>query len=85
MMLMTVVFQPGAVSATHSHPHEQITFVAKGELTMTVDGVPHVLRQGESILLKGGVPHGASASVETTVLDTFTPPRQDLIDRDRGR
>jgi quercetin dioxygenase-like cupin family protein len=84
-MLMTVVFQPNATAAVHVHPHEQITYVAKGELTMTVDGVRHVLRQGDSILLKGGVPHGASASVETVLLDSFTPPRQDLIERDRGR
>ena len=38
----------------HHHPHEQVTFVAEGELFFFLDGEPHHLRTGDLILTGDG-------------------------------
>ena len=81
-MLVRVDFHAGAVAPVHSHPHEQLTFVAAGSVRLTVDGIERVLRQGESALLPGNVPHGVTTDEPCTLLDTFTPPREDFLASD---
>ena len=81
-MLVRVDFGAGAVAPIHSHPHEQLTYVAAGSVRLTVDGVERVLRAGESMLLPGNVPHGVTTDEEATLLDTFTPPREDFLASD---
>jgi quercetin dioxygenase-like cupin family protein len=78
LMLVEVHFETGGIGAQHSHPHEQATYVLKGRLNFTVEGVTRELVTGESILIPSNAMHGVKALEETLLLDTFSPPREDF-------
>jgi quercetin dioxygenase-like cupin family protein len=79
---MLVEFEPGASTPTHAHPHEQVIHVIRGGLRlMLADGTVE-LSTGESYWLLSNVPHGAEAQTGALLLDTFSPPREDLIAQD---
>ena len=84
MMQMVVTFTAGATLPEHRHPHEQVTHVVHGRLRLILHGgtETHELAAGESFYLASNVPHAAEAPEEATVLDTFNPPREDLLARD---
>jgi quercetin dioxygenase-like cupin family protein len=77
LMVVHVILQEGAVVPAHRHPHEQITYVVEGELSMEVEGRTYVLTAGDSLLFPADVEHGAIALKHTLVVDTFSPPRED--------
>jgi quercetin dioxygenase-like cupin family protein len=78
-MLNLVTLEPGAGVPTHSHPHEQLGHVLKGELELTVDGEPHVLGPGEAFQIPGGVEHSARSERGCLVMDVFQPVREDYL------
>ena len=82
MMQMLVTLDEGSHLPEHQHPHEQITHVLRGRLRLTVAGVPHELVAGHSLCISGGTLHAADSLEDTLVIDTFSPPRQDLLDQD---
>jgi unsaturated pyranuronate lyase len=82
MMQMQVVLEAGSKLPEHQHPQEQLTYVLRGRLHLLIDGVPHEFGVGESVCLPGGIPHAASVQEDTLVLDTFSPPRDDLLAQD---
>jgi quercetin dioxygenase-like cupin family protein len=58
--------------------------VLDGHLRLTVgdDGaVSYDVRAGEVVLLPSNVPHAAEAMADTRVLDVFSPPREDWLNR----
>jgi len=77
LMVVQATLEEGTVVPVHSHPHEQITYIIEGRLSMEVRGQTHVLGPGDSLLFPGDVEHGATAIERTLVLDTFSPPRED--------
>ena len=83
MMQMLVTLDDGSHLPEHQHLQEQITYVLRGRLRLTVAGVPHDLVAGQSLCLPGGTPHAADALEDTLVIDTFSPPREDLLAQDR--
>ena len=83
MMQMVVEFEAGTRLPEHQHPHEQMAHVLTGALRFTVDGETRDVRAGESIYLAPNVPHGAEALERSVVVDTFSPPREDLLAQDR--
>ena len=85
MMQMAVTFESAASLPEHRHPHEQVTHVVSGRLRLVLDAgrEAHELTAGQSFYLAPNVPHAAEALEDTVVLDTFSPPREDLLARDR--
>ena len=83
MMQVYVILDAGARMPEHSHVHEQIAAVVKGKLRLIVKGVPHDIGPGEALILPSNVPHAAQVDVETHVIDTFSPPREDFDFRPR--
>ena len=77
LMVVHVILEEGAVVPAHRHPHEQITYIVEGELSMEVEGRTYVLRAGDSLLFLADVEHGATALQRTLVVDTFSPPREE--------
>lgn len=77
LMLVRHRMDAGWVGVRHQHPHEQMVYVVSGAIQLTMQGVCHDLRAGDSILVPGGVEHEASASQDSEVLDVFTPARED--------
>jgi quercetin dioxygenase-like cupin family protein len=77
-MLNLVELEPDAVVAPHSHPHEQLGLVIEGSMTLRVDGVDHVLHEGDAYTLPGGVEHeGIAGGDGALVLDVFQPVREE--------
>ena len=84
MMQMIVEFATGATLPEHRHIHEQVTHVIRGRLRLILHGgtETHELAAGESFYLDSNVPHAAEAPEEVVVVDTFNPPREDLLAKD---
>jgi mannose-6-phosphate isomerase-like protein (cupin superfamily) len=84
--LMTVVLDidNGPWSAPdpfHSHPHEQTTYVAEGEVLLLSEGEePKRLRAGDVVAIASGLPHAIQLlSVRARLVDSFTPIREDFL------
>ncbi|MDQ3415067.1 MAG: cupin domain-containing protein [Verrucomicrobiota bacterium] len=71
-----------SVLPEHMHPQEQIAHVIKGRMKLIVAGVPHELAAGDAFYLASNVRHGVETLDDTTVIDTFSPPRDDYLARD---
>jgi quercetin dioxygenase-like cupin family protein len=69
----------GWVGTVHSHPHDQIVYVVHGHIRVTCQGNMFDARTGDTFVVRGGVPHGASAIEDSRVVDVFTPCREDYI------
>lgn len=79
IMMVAVKFESGAVGAVHDHPHRQVTYVSDGEFDVTVDGKSAVLKAGDSFFVPSGKKHGVVALTGGTLVDVFTPMREDFI------
>ena len=77
-MLNLVELAPHARVPRHSHPHEQLGVVLRGELTLGTSDGEHVLRPMDAYTLPGDIEHEAVAGPEgALVLDVFQPIRED--------
>ena len=81
LMLMEVAFAAGAAGYVHNHVHEQISYCTAGRFEYSLDGRVHVLAQGDSIYVPSNARHGAKALEAGTLIDVFTPVREDLLHR----
>jgi quercetin dioxygenase-like cupin family protein len=69
---------PGVDVPTHQHANEQLGFVLKGSIVMTVAGEERELQVGETYVIHGDTPHKAvGGSNGASVVDVFSPPRAD--------
>jgi quercetin dioxygenase-like cupin family protein len=81
LMLMEVQFGAGAAGYEHRHVHEQISYCLAGRFEYSVEGRTHILSAGESVYVRSNVRHGAKALEPGTLIDVFTPVREDLLAR----
>ncbi len=72
-----VNLEEGVVVPVHSHPHEQWTFILSGQMEFTLDGEKQLLTQGMGAYIPSNAPHGAVAVTSCTIIDVFTPVRED--------
>lgn len=83
LMMVVIDFTNGPASMPdlpHSHMHEQISYVAKGELNVFIDGEMSFLKEGDSFSVPGDVLHCIQTlSSHVRLIDTFTPVREDFI------
>jgi quercetin dioxygenase-like cupin family protein len=80
VMLSHAFFAPGMVHEAHSHPHEQVTMVLKGELISTMGGETRVLKPMDVALIPGNEMHSSKVGPEgCEVIEIFSPPREALI------
>jgi quercetin dioxygenase-like cupin family protein len=67
-------FAPGAVVGRHTHPGEEIGYVAQGELTVEVDGKPaQTVKTGEVFFIPAGTVHAGknTSKAPTVVISTY--------------
>jgi quercetin dioxygenase-like cupin family protein len=77
-MVAQTTIEAGTRVPDHAHPHEQITYVVKGRLEMCVGVETYVLGSGDSLLIPSEATHCGTAQEETTLIDVFSPPREDF-------
>lgn len=71
----------GAILPLHSHPHEQIGYLVKGQIRLTVGVEVHDVQPGDSWCIPGGVPHCAEIIEESVAVEVFSPVREDYLPR----
>ncbi|MCL1142380.1 cupin domain-containing protein [Shewanella gaetbuli] len=79
MMAVEVHFETGTVAALHSHPHEQLTYVASGVFEFTVGDVVKTVKAGDSIYKEPNIIHGCVCKEKGILIDNFTPMRKDFV------
>ncbi len=79
LMVVQFAFEKGGVGATHSHPHVQSSYVAKGSFDVTIGGVTETVSAGGSFIVPSNAVHGVVALEDGLLVDTFTPHRADFL------
>jgi quercetin dioxygenase-like cupin family protein len=80
LMMCRLILQPQVVTAVHSHPHEQMTIVARGRVRFIVDGHDRIASAGDVLLFPANIPHGATMlDEEVELIDIFSPLREDFL------
>jgi quercetin dioxygenase-like cupin family protein len=82
LMVCRLRIAPRVVTAPHTHPHEQITMVERGQVRYIVAGIERIVSAGDVLHFPPHVEHGATMLDEEVVLvDIFTPVREDFLPR----
>ena len=79
LMIVEVNFEKGGVGSVHTHPHCQNAYVQSGRFRFTVDGEAVEVGPGDTLAFPSGIPHGTLCLEAGTLLDTFTPMREDFV------
>ncbi len=82
MYQMRAELAQGSILPVHAHAQEQIAHVLSGRVRFNVGGEAREVGAGESLYLASNVPHGAETLEAAVVIDTFSPPRTDYLQRD---
>lgn len=80
--LMVVAFRfdkQGAVGALHNHPHVQSTYVESGRFRFTMGDAEREVGPGDSFVVPSDLPHGCVCLEPGTLVDCFTPRRDDFL------
>ena len=84
LMIVVIDFHDGPTSQPdppHSHPHEQVSYVAAGEVLFVLDGQETRLGPGDVFLVPSGKPHTIQQLTEhVRLVDCFTPIREDFLE-----
>lgn len=79
LMLVKVELATGFVGDIDQHPQEQISYIEKGEVEFEVNGVKQILKQGDVQYIPSNIIHRVKVIEACTILDVFTPLRNDLL------
>jgi len=79
MLAGLVDLDANAILPSHSHPHEQISYLVEGEIQLTTAGETKTVHKGEIIIIPGGIEHQVIVGpAPAIILDVFQPVREDL-------
>lgn len=75
--LCFIKLEPGAAT-DHAHPEEQIGYVLRGAVEVTVDGSGTVLGPGDGYVIPAGVRHGfrVVSAEPVEYIEVFAPPKE---------
>ena len=78
-----VFLKKGGGAPRHSHVNEQFSFVTQGTLRFWLGDEETLLdvHAGEILHLPSNLPHRAEALDDVVVIDTFSPPRWDWVNK----
>ncbi len=79
VMLTEHTLEKGAILPRHNHPHEQVVYLISGKLQMELEGSRFDMIKGDSLAIPASAFHEVNAGEKSTVLDVFTPRRDDYL------
>jgi quercetin dioxygenase-like cupin family protein len=79
LMVVKVDFEKGGVGTLHQHPHSQITHIESGIFEVEIGEEKKVLSSGDAFYIPPNVIHGAVCLEAGTLIDVFSPMREDFI------
>lgn len=82
MTLGLVELAAGSEVPLHQHRQEQITYIIEGQLDMVIGGEALTLKAGDAGVIPANTPHSAQAIRACTLIDVFSPVREDYRNTD---
>ena len=79
LMMVLVQFDKDATGFVHRHFHTQATYVVSGSFEVHVGGKRQILKAGDCFVAPPQTEHGVCALEKSSLLDVFTPIREDLL------
>lgn len=84
LMLVIVEFTNGPAERPdpfHDHPHEQVSYIAEGELILFIKGAgEQKLQKGDLFSIPSGIPHTVQTLTPVVrIIDSFTPIREEFV------
>lgn len=80
IMMVENTFVKGAFAPLHAHMHEQAVYIVSGSFEFTIGEEKVVVHAGDSFYVNPEVQHGCTALVDSVVIDTFSPIREDFLE-----
>ena len=84
LMMVIIDFDDGPQSEPdppHSHPHEQVSYVAEGEIYFLLEDKCDRLGPGDMFLVPPNKPHSIQLLTKhVRLVDCFNPIRQDFLE-----
>lgn len=84
ILLAKVDFEKGGIGSLHNHHHSQVTYVVNGSFEVTIGDEKKVLNGGDSFYIPPMVMHGAICLEAGTLIDVFSPVREDFFTEAEG-
>jgi quercetin dioxygenase-like cupin family protein len=80
LMVCRLTIAPHTITAVHTHPHEQITLVERGQVRFSVEGTDRISTAGDVLHFPSNCRHGATMlDQEVVLIDIFTPVREEFL------
>jgi quercetin dioxygenase-like cupin family protein len=83
LMITVVDFNDGPAATPdppHSHPHEQVSYVAAGELILLMGDEKVHLKPGDLFTVPSNLPHAVQTlTPHVRIIDAFNPIREDFL------
>ena len=79
LMIVEVNFEQGGTGSLHTHPHCQNTYVRSGRFRLEVEREYVEVGPGDTLAFPSNVSHGTLCLEAGTLLDIFTPMREDFL------
>ena len=67
----------------HTHPHEQIGYLVKGHIRLSIGMEKFDAQAGDSWCITGGVEHGAEIIEDSVAIEVFSPVREDYLPKEK--
>lgn len=80
MLLAEFTLAAGSEVPMHAHPHEQVGYVVRGSMRLTIGDEARTCAAGDSYYIPGDVSHMAVLEEDALVIDVFCPPREDYLE-----
>ncbi len=81
LMLVEHRVKKGHSAIGDCHENEQLTLILSGKVRFAVNGEVRVLERGDSILIPPGVIHDIEVLEESVVIEVFSPPRTEWVQK----
>jgi quercetin dioxygenase-like cupin family protein len=79
LMLVHVKFKKGSIGYVHKHPHRQVSYIESGSFEVNIGGEKKIQKAGDCYYLPADIEHGVVALEDSSLLDVFTPAREDFL------
>ena len=77
--LVEIAIATGHEVPEHVHPHEQAGTVIAGRIRIEIDGQQSICDEGDVYLIPGDLEHEVTALEPTTLIEVFSPVREDFV------
>ena len=83
LMMVIFDFEDGPAEAPdplHSHPHEQISYIASGRVIYFLGSEQQIMEPGDMVTIPPNVPHAIQTLTPAVrLVDAFSPVREDFL------